>query len=101
MTICELTYTPSDVPTSQEHPHTMVLMVDPDALKRYEKDKSIALASVVDSFTVMRYDNPGKVGKLVRPSRRELEDTFNTTNEDEIVKFMLSNGELHGKAALR
>jgi len=84
--------------TGDEHPHTFVLMVDSEMLEKQKKDPSIPIAEVVDSFDILKYEIPGKSGRLVRPSKRELEDVFKTKNEDDIVAFMLSNGELHGKA---
>jgi hypothetical protein len=43
-----------------------------------------------------KYDN-GKSGKMVRPSKAEIIDTFGTANEDDLVAFMLSHGQRHGK----
>ena len=72
-------------------------MVDGDMYERRKKDRSIALAEVVSSFDILRYDRPGKSGLLVRPSKREIEDTFGTKNEEELVEFMLERGVPHGK----
>jgi ribosome maturation protein Sdo1 len=72
-------------------------MVQPDMHEKYKKDKSIALANVVDSFDVLKYELPGRSGKMVMPSKSEIEEVFGTTKEDEVVKFMLEHGEPHGK----
>lgn len=92
-----LTFTPSKDDAPDEHPHTMVLMVNVEMYERYQKDKSIAVADVVDSFDIFMYDAPGKNGKLGRPSKRELSDVFGTTKEDEIAAFMLEKGRLEGR----
>lgn len=97
MPLEQLTYTPSDPKTSQDHPNTMVLMVDEEMLGRYQRDKSIPLANVVDSFEVLKYAQGSRSGMLGKPSKRELEETFGTTRDDEIVEFMLQHGEIHGK----
>lgn len=95
-TLAELTYTPhNDIQTSNDNPSTMVLMVHTDTFHQYEKDKSIPLAQVVDSFDIFKYQH-GRSGKLAKPSQRELEDTFGTTKEDVIVQIMLEKGKLHG-----
>ena len=96
MTLEQLTYTPNKDQSSNERPETMVMMVDDDMLLKYQKDPSIPLAQVVDSFDVYKYD-AGRSGRLGRPSKQEIVDTFGTSNDDEIVKFMLENGQVHGK----
>jgi ribosome maturation protein Sdo1 len=94
MGIQQLTYTPT-VSDVNEHVQTMVIMVDTDMLGKYKKDKSIALAEVVDSFDVLKFES-GRSGHLSRPSKSELKEIFGTSNDDEVVKFMLQNGSLHG-----
>lgn len=101
MPLSELIYTPHDTLTSDERPHTFVLMVDPEMYAKQKKDKSIPLAEVVGSFQVLKYELPGRSGKMVKPSRREVEDVFGTTNEDNLVSFMLEKGKLHGKAEIK
>ena len=97
MTLEQLTYTPQDKMTSADRPATMVVMVEEDAFRKYKKDSSsIPLTEVVDSFDIFKFDD-GKSGRLGRPSKQELEQTFGTTNDDEIVKFMCEHGQLHGK----
>ncbi|KAL7575150.1 hypothetical protein ACA910_018643 [Epithemia clementina (nom. ined.)] len=91
----ELIFTPPHRETSNEHPKTFVLMVDEETYQAQQRDKSIPLARVVDNFTIYRYENPGKSGKLVTPSQREIEDAFGTTNQDVLCQFMLINGVPH------
>ena len=94
MPLEQLTYTPKEGLTANEHPSTMVLMVHTDQLERYRKDKTVPLVEVVDSFEVFKYETPGHSGKLAHPSKAELKNCFGTTNETEIVQFMLENGHL-------
>lgn len=53
MTLSQLVYTKHDITTSVEHPHTFVLMVDDDMYEKQKTDKSIPLASIVDSFDLL------------------------------------------------
>lgn len=93
----QLTYTPQ-ASNVNEHPSTMVLLVDPDVLQKYRAgDKSIPLAAIVDSFEIFKYETPGKEGRLAHPSKTELQAAFDTTNETQIVEFMLAHGQLPGK----
>eukprot|EP00527_Entomoneis_sp_CCMP2396_P005623 CAMPEP_0198148160 /NCGR_PEP_ID=MMETSP1443-20131203/40185_1 /TAXON_ID=186043 /ORGANISM="Entomoneis sp., Strain CCMP2396" /LENGTH=112 /DNA_ID=CAMNT_0043812777 /DNA_START=60 /DNA_END=398 /DNA_ORIENTATION=+ len=101
MAIQKLIYTDANVETSQEHPNTMVLMVEDGMYQKYKGgDKSIPLGEVVSSYKVFKYANPGKSGKLGHPSKREMEDTFGTSRDHDIVLFMLEKGKLHGKTEL-
>jgi ribosome maturation protein Sdo1 len=89
----ELAYTHHGA-TSGEHAATFFIMVDEDAYKKYQTDKSIPLAQVVDSFQVLRYEH-GRSGVVEKPSQREIEDVFGTKNDDEVVKMMLERGKIH------
>lgn len=51
---------------------------------------------ICDWIHFQKYDN-GKSGKIVRPSKAEIQDTFGTTRDDDVVEFMLEHGEHHGK----
>ena len=92
-----MTYTNPNVHGSSDTHPTMVIMVDAPAYQEWKKDKSIAIANVVDSFTVLKYEM-GRSGILNKPSKSELDATFGTTNVDDIIKIMLENGELHHKS---
>ena len=98
----QLTYTPS-MATANDHPSTMVLMVDDEMFHKYRNgDHSIPLAQIVSSFEISKYAGRGNEGKLVKPTNSEKHDVFGTTNSTEIVEFMLEHGTLrvrhHGKA---
>ena len=93
----QLTYTPPAANVN-EHPFTMVVLVDPAMLQKYrDGDTSIPLATIVDSFEIFKYDTPGKEGCLAHPSQAELQSAFDTTNETQIIEFMLAHGQLPGK----
>jgi len=94
--LLELTYTPQQRASCNEHPHTFIMVVDEEAYNRQKKDKSIPLAAVVDDFSIFRYEKPGKSGKRTTPSKREIQDAFGTTDEDVLCQFMLINGVPHG-----
>ena len=96
MPLEQLIYTPKNS-TANEHPNTMVLMVDGEMFDKYKGDKSIPIATVVDSYQVFKYEKPGSQGQMAAPSKSELQATFGTTNETAIVEFMLANGELHSR----
>jgi ribosome maturation protein Sdo1 len=96
MTLEQLTYTPSDKMVSSERRNTMVLIVEGESYRKYQQDKTIPLAQVVDSFEVYQFEE-GKSGRMGKPSQQELQATFGTTNEDDIVQFMCEHGTLHGK----
>ena len=53
MTLSQLVYTKHEINTSDEHPSTFVLMVDSDMYEKHKKDKSIPLATIVDSFDIL------------------------------------------------
>jgi len=85
-------------PSSEPRASAFVMMVDEDSYRQYKKDKSaVPVAQVMDSFEVFKYDNPGTSGQLSKPSRRELQDAFGTTNEMGLAEIFLERGELHGQ----
>ena len=97
----QLTYTPQ-ASNVNEHPHTMVLLVDPDMLQKYRGgDTSIPLAAIVDSFEIFKFDTPGKEGRLVHPSKAELQSAFDTTNETKIVRASIARSKIAGGLAPR
>jgi ribosome maturation protein Sdo1 len=97
MTLEHLIYTPQDIQTSDERPNTFVLMVDQEMYdQRKRHGKSIPLADVVESFVLYKYEHPGRQGKLSRPNKREIQEVFGTTRDDDIAEFMLEHGTTHG-----
>ena len=96
MTILDqVTYTPTSS-DANDHPFTYIVMVDQEAYQKRQKDSSsIALANVVDSFEILRYELPGKSGKMVKPSDKELKDVFGTSNDVSVVEKILAEGSLH------
>ena len=72
------------------------MMVNSDEYKKYKKGENRpAIADVLDSFHVYKYEN-GHTGTQSTPSNRELKDVFGSTNDMAIAEFMLKNGTLHG-----
>ncbi|EEC42699.1 predicted protein [Phaeodactylum tricornutum CCAP 1055/1] len=100
MPLKQLIFTPQDIQDSSERPITMVLLVDEDMYEKQKKDKSIPMVNVVDSFQVFKYEKPGSSGRLAKPTKEEIEGTFGTSKEEDVVLFMLENGTLHGKMVL-
>ncbi|KAG2183660.1 hypothetical protein INT43_006668 [Umbelopsis isabellina] len=72
------------------------VFADHEALEKWQKDKTIPLVEVAASFEVLHIPNGGNTGEAVRPSKGELESAFNTSNSDDIVKKILSEGEVKG-----
>jgi len=79
-------------PDSQSTDEFLVI-VDHTEYQRWKEDKSVALALVVDSFDVF-HSGQGSQGKLMRPSKQQLDAIFGTTKEDQVVEQILSKGEL-------
>jgi ribosome maturation protein Sdo1 len=79
-------------PDSQSTDEFMVI-VDNSEYQRWKEDKSVAIALVVDSFDVF-HSGQGSQGKMMRPSKQQLDSIFGTTREEEVVEQILSKGEL-------
>ncbi|KAI8973847.1 ribosome maturation protein [Pilobolus umbonatus] len=71
------------------------IVADRDMVSKWKKDKSIPLVEVVESFNVFSTPTGSISGEPVRPAKGILETTFNTSNEDTIVKTILEKGEQH------
>jgi ribosome maturation protein Sdo1 len=63
-----------------------------DDLKAWKKDHSIPLAQVVNSFKIMLTHKHGAQGQLDGASKASLENEFGTSNEDEVIKKILMEG---------
>lgn len=93
MAIEKVVYTPKPA-SVVDHPKSMVILVDREMLEKYKVDKSVALASVVGGNDIQTFDKPGTEGIMVKPSQSELDSAFGTTNETEIMQFMLEHGSM-------
>jgi ribosome maturation protein Sdo1 len=93
MTIEHLLYTPQD----SHPPSTMVMLVDDDMLEKYQRGDDVDVSQVIDSRDVFKYEN-GKHGKLIHPSKSEIESAFGTTKINDEAIFMLKNGSVHGRS---
>lgn len=70
-----------------------IIIVNPVEYKKWKSgDKTIPLASVVDSFAVF-YSAQGSQGYLGRPSKQQLENTFGTSKDTEVVQLLLEKGK--------
>jgi len=98
--IQKLTYTPKPS-SANDHPTTMVLLVDEEMYDKYVKgDKTIPVTEIVDSFEIFKFDTPGREGSLGKPSKVELQMAFGgLTNEIDIAEFMLQHGTILGRKA--
>ncbi|OAL54140.1 RNA binding protein-like protein [Pyrenochaeta sp. DS3sAY3a] len=64
-----------------------------EAVKKYKADSSTPLAQVVAGFKILIPEH-GKQGVLNTASNSQLENEFGTTNEDDIIKKILQQGEV-------
>jgi len=70
-----------------------IIVVNPDQLKKWkEGDTTIPLADVVDSFNIY-HSNQGAQGILRTPSKQQLESTFGTSKDVEVIQYMLGHGK--------
>lgn len=65
-------------------------------VSKWRNDKTIPLIDVVQNFDIHTTTTGGNTGEAVSPSKGVLESNFNTTNTDEIVKKIISEGEEKG-----
>jgi ribosome maturation protein Sdo1 len=71
----------------------IVFIESADDLKAWKKDQSIPLAQVVNSFKIMLTHKHGAQGQLDSASKASLENEFGTSNEDEVIKKILMEGQ--------
>ncbi|CAO3583007.1 unnamed protein product [Absidia cylindrospora] len=64
----------------------------PDMLKLWKTNKTIPLVEVVQSFDIFTSPAGGNVFPADHPSKGQLENTFKTSNTDEVVRFIVENG---------
>lgn len=70
-----------------------VFIENEEELKKWKADSSIALSNVVAGWKILVAEQ-GKQGILNTASRQQLENAFDTTDEDEIIKKILTSGEV-------
>lgn len=63
---------------------------------KWKSDKTIPLIDVVQSFDIHTTTTGGNTGEAIHPSKGVLESTFQTSNKDDIVKKIISDGEEKG-----
>ncbi|KAA1113585.1 hypothetical protein PGT21_033943 [Puccinia graminis f. sp. tritici] len=70
------------------------IIADAGAYKKWlGGDKTVPLVEIVDSFDVF-HTGQGAQGLLIRPSKQELENTFGSSKDDEVVTIVLEKGRL-------
>ncbi|CAE6465481.1 unnamed protein product [Rhizoctonia solani] len=78
-------------PSSQSTEEYMVV-VDPVEHKKYkEGDTSVPLSRIVDSYSVY-HSSTGHTGKWGKASKQQLEGTFETSKDDDVVKIIVDKG---------
>ncbi|KAF1851487.1 DUF1960-domain-containing protein [Cucurbitaria berberidis CBS 394.84] len=70
-----------------------VFVESEEAVKKWKEDSSIPLAEVVAGWKILIPEH-GKQGILNTASKSQLENEFGTTNEDDIVKKIIQQGEV-------
>ena len=71
----------------------IVFVDSPEDLKSWKSDQSIPLAQVVNSFKIMLTHKHGAQGQMDGASKASLENEFGTSNEDEVIKKILLEGQ--------
>ncbi|KAI8343738.1 Shwachman-Bodian-diamond syndrome protein-domain-containing protein [Chlamydoabsidia padenii] len=64
----------------------------PEMVTKWKNDKTIPLVDVVQSFEVFTSPAGGNILPADRPSKGQLENAFNTSNNDEVVRYLVENG---------
>jgi ribosome maturation protein Sdo1 len=72
----------------------IVMAESVDAVKKWRKDTSIPLVDVVSSFDVFVTGKQGVQGQMNRASKSSLENQFDTSKDDDVVKKILEQGEI-------
>ncbi|KIY74006.1 DUF1960-domain-containing protein [Cylindrobasidium torrendii FP15055 ss-10] len=86
--LSKVTYKP-DSQSTEEY----IVLVDTEEFKKWKEGGiSIPLASVVDSFQVL-YSATGAQGILGTASKQQLDTTFGTTKDVEVVEKILKDGK--------
>ena len=76
----------------------IVFIESPEDLKKWKADQSIPMAQVVNSFKIMLTHKHGAQGQLDEASKASLENEFQTSNEDEVIKKILMDGQVQTSA---
>lgn len=69
-----------------------MIVVNPAEYKKYKDgDTSVALSLIADSFEVF-HSSTGHTGKWGRASKQQLESTFETSKDIDVVKIIVDKG---------
>ncbi|GAA6005731.1 hypothetical protein JCM10207_005315 [Rhodosporidiobolus poonsookiae] len=81
-------------PDSQSTDEYIVVVGDVDAANKWiGGDRTIPLVEIVDSFDVF-HTGQGSQGIFQRPSKQDLDNIFNSHNENDVVETILSKGRI-------
>ncbi|PWN99305.1 DUF1960-domain-containing protein [Tilletiopsis washingtonensis] len=84
---------------SVESSELFQVIVNGEEYKKWKGgDTTIPLADVVDAFQVFS-TGAGTQGIMGKPSKQQLDNTFNTHNDTEVVQIILEKGELQNATA--
>ncbi|KAF3939818.1 hypothetical protein ABW19_dt0203435 [Dactylella cylindrospora] len=72
----------------------IVLVENSDIYNKWKKDSSIPLTDVVNGFKIFTTHKQGAQGVLDSASKSTLEGAFGTKNEDDVIKAILTEGQL-------
>jgi len=94
-TITKVIYKP-DSQSTEEY----TVLVNPEEFKKWKNgDTTIPLADVVDSFEVF-HSSQGAQGLLGKPSNQQLDTTFGTHKDTEVVLYILNKGKEQSSDAI-
>ncbi|EMD40495.1 hypothetical protein CERSUDRAFT_111087 [Gelatoporia subvermispora B] len=79
-------------PDQTHHDEFTVIVNDAEYKRWKEGDRTIPLTEVVDSFQVL-HSTQGSQGILGKPSKQQLENTFGTSKDVDVVMKILEAGE--------
>ena len=72
----------------------IVFVESAKAVQDWKADKSVPLVQVLDSFKVFVTNKQGNQGQLDAAPKRDLENEFGTSNEDEAIAKILEGGSV-------
>jgi ribosome maturation protein Sdo1 len=67
---------------------------DPNLVGKWQKDPTIPLVDVLESFKIFTVDNRSSQGIALTPSLGQLQDAFGPISETEMIKTILQHGRV-------
>jgi len=72
----------------------IVLVESSDIVKKWKGDRTIPLVDVVSAFKIFTTNKQGTQGTLDTAGKGLLENSFGTSNEDDVIKEILEKGSV-------